>query len=48
MIEIRFCPWCGKALPTSLRDQWFAELQKLGIDPEDAPEKYKTDAWYQG
>jgi hypothetical protein len=47
-IEIRFCPWCGQALPASLRDEWFAELRKLGIEPENAPEEFRTGAWHQG
>ncbi|MCE7057147.1 hypothetical protein LZF95_20875 [Algoriphagus sp. AGSA1] len=48
-IVIDFCPWCGEKLPTSKRDQWFEEIEKLGIDPwtEDVPDKYSTDAWYR-
>ena len=43
-----FCPWCGKRLPASLRDQWFEELEKLGLDPaEDAiPPEYSDERWY--
>lgn len=48
VIGIQFCPWCGTRLQTSLRDRWFEELQKLGIEPDDAPEEYRTDAWYLG
>ena len=45
---IRFCPWCGSRLPESLRDAWFAELDRLGLEPEDPlPDRLKTDAWWK-
>jgi hypothetical protein len=49
-IGIRFCPWCGSALPDSLRDRWFKELEGLGIDPgeQSVPEQYRTSAWWAG
>ncbi len=47
MHTIRFCPWCGTELPTSLRDQWFDELERLGIEPEDAPDEFRTGEWYR-
>lgn len=49
-IKIEFCPWCGERLPESKRDEWFDELEKLGInDPwtEKVPDKYLTDEWYK-
>jgi len=49
-ILIDFCPWCGERLPESRRDEWFDELEKLGIhDPmnESVPDKYRTDEWYK-
>jgi hypothetical protein len=48
-IEIEFCPWCGQKLPESKRDQWFEEIEQLGIDPwsNDIPEKYLNDSWYR-
>ena len=48
-IPVNYCPWCGKKLPTSLRDKWFAELKALKIDPgaDKIPEKYQTDEWYK-
>ncbi|TRW89323.1 hypothetical protein [Flavobacterium sp. GT3R68] len=48
-ILIDFCPWCGEKLPNSKRDQWFDEIEKLGIDPwnGEIPEKYQTDKWYR-
>lgn len=50
IIRIRFCPWCGSALPASLRDRWFKELEALGIDPGEqaVPEQYQTSEWWAG
>jgi len=49
VVQIQVCPWCGAKLPTSLRDEWFDQLDKLGIDPYDKqiPEKYTTSAWWE-
>ncbi len=50
-IIIEHCPWCGKKLPKSKRDQWFDELESMGIESpfeQDLPIKYKTSAWWQG
>jgi len=33
IIGIEFCPWCGKKLPPSKRDEWFAELARRSLDP---------------
>jgi hypothetical protein len=48
-VTLDFCPWCGEKLPTSKRDRWFDEIEKLGIDPwtEDVPDKYNTDEWFK-
>jgi hypothetical protein len=49
-IKIDFCPWCGEKLRESKRDEWFDELEKLGIrNPwsEPIPNKYQTDEWYK-
>lgn len=48
-ILITHCPWCGQKLPNSKRDQWFDEIEKLGIDPwtENVPDKYNTDEWFR-
>ena len=43
-IIINYCPWCGKELPKSKRDEWFDTLEKLGfINPleEDIPIEFK-------
>lgn len=45
---LRFCPWCGGVLPESRRDQWFNELEEMGIDPDhqiEIPMRYMTDGW---
>jgi ribosomal protein S27AE len=47
---IAFCPWCGSCLPASLRDRWFTELERLGVDPSisEVPERFRSDAWWSG
>lgn len=48
-ILIKNCPWCGKILPASKRDEWFETLEKLGYDipfDENIPKKFKTSEWY--
>jgi hypothetical protein len=42
------CPWCGVRLPSSKRARWFAELDRLGLRPDDPdlPARLKTDAWW--
>lgn len=44
---INFCPWCGERLPNSRRDDWYDELERMGIDPSDGeiPSAYLTDEW---
>jgi hypothetical protein len=47
-IVINFCPWCGRKLPESQRDNWFLKLEELGFnDPfeDDIPEIFKSGAW---
>lgn len=46
---INHCPWCGRALPTSLRDEWFGLLETLGLEPtsRDVPIDMRTDAWWR-
>ncbi|HEY1189121.1 MAG TPA: hypothetical protein VGE74_15815 [Gemmata sp.] len=49
-LGIRFCPWCGTRLPASLRDEWFAELERHGIDPSagEVPAAFRSSAWWAG
>jgi hypothetical protein len=50
-VQISFCPWCGRRLPSSLRSQWFEELEALGFDSpveQEIPDKYKSEAWHAG
>lgn len=49
-ISIQFCPWCGKQLPYSKRDEWFDELEKRGYDSpfeQDIPEEFNSSLWYE-
>lgn len=50
-VRIRFCPWCGKPLPQSRRDDWFDRLEALGVEHpafnDDVPEAFRSDAWWQ-
>jgi hypothetical protein len=51
VMVLRFCPWCGKKLPDSRRQQWMDEMDKLNIpDPlfsEAIPRVYQSDEWYR-
>lgn len=48
-IEIYFCPWCGKKLPESQRENWVEELELLGYDEpfmnENIPQEFKSREW---
>lgn len=49
-IVIQHCPWCGKVLPESKRDEWFDLLEKQGYDTpldQDIPVEFQTSAWYE-
>lgn len=47
-LELRYCPWCGNKLPSSLRDEWFDYLEAREIDPESdlVPPEYQTEQWW--
>lgn len=50
-ILIQYCPWCGKRLPKSRREEWFECLEHLGFespfeDFEKIPIEFKSDLWY--
>jgi hypothetical protein len=32
---IQYCPWCGRLLPASLRNEWFDRMDAMLIDPTD-------------
>ena len=34
-VQLLFCPWCAQLLPSSLRDEWFDELERLGTDGKE-------------
>lgn len=48
-VLMEYCPWCGKKLPASKREEWFEELAKLGFEEplgeEEIPDKYKSGEW---
>ena len=45
---VRFCPWCGARLPDSLRDRWFEEMERRGVDPgeDPVPDEFQSSAWW--
>jgi hypothetical protein len=51
-LVIKFCPFTGKKLPESLRDEWFDKLNEIGIYPngpfidENIPLPFTTDNWW--
>ncbi|MCG8349508.1 MAG: hypothetical protein MI924_17215 [Chloroflexales bacterium] len=49
VVLIDYCPWCGAALPPSLREEWFEEMQRCGLEPGDdqPPPDMLTDAWWR-
>ena len=51
-----YCPWCGKKLPNSLREEFFNTLEKeynietdIGEYKErtDIPKEFKSDEWWK-
>ena len=48
-LVIKFCPWCGKPLPPSKREEWFEALEKIGFEnpllDENIPIEYKSSKW---
>jgi len=48
---IRFCPWCGKRFPESLREEWYRTLYAMGYsDPggdDDLPAEFESDRWWR-
>jgi hypothetical protein len=48
-IVIRYCPWCGKELPRSVRNDFFDRMDQLGIDyPDEAPPSECADStWWE-
>jgi hypothetical protein len=49
-VLISHCPWCGRGLPASRRDEWFERLEALGFDDpirQDVPEEFLSDGWYR-
>lgn len=47
---IYFCPWCGRRLPGSKREEWYETLYALGFnDPseQNVPDQFESDAWWR-
>lgn len=45
---IQFCPWCGSELPGSLRNEWFDEIDRQGLDEDGPlPKHLTTDEWWR-
>jgi hypothetical protein len=47
---IYFCPWCGRRLPASLREEWYQTLYGMGYnDPgeQDIPDEFESDTWWR-
>jgi hypothetical protein len=46
-----FCPFCGVELPGSLRAEWFAALEREGVDDpfeaETLPDGFVSDRWWR-
>jgi len=47
-IKISYCPWCSAKLPGSLRNEWFDQLERRGIDSDspNIPQEFLSDRWY--
>ena len=50
-VKIDACPWCGKVLPDSLREEWCRTLANKGYDPYSdqapIPPEFESAAWYR-
>lgn len=48
-VLMRFCPFCGAELPESLRDEWFAKVEAMELEPDDprVPPAMRTGAWWR-
>lgn len=52
IIRISFCPFTGKKLPEDLRDEWFDQLDKLGLedpwgdDEDKVPKEFHSEEWW--
>ena len=48
---MKYCPWCGGKLPTSLKSEYFRILKELGIEypcrESELPEEMRSDKWWR-
>jgi hypothetical protein len=49
ILPVRYCPWCGEKLPTSLKAEWLSRIGALGLseDSPDIPAPLANDAWWK-
>jgi hypothetical protein len=54
VVIMQYCMFCGKKLPTSLRDLWFDILENefglmnpLGKDKKKIPGEFLSDQWWR-
>jgi hypothetical protein len=47
--SITYCPWCGTKLPSDLGDEWFARIERLGLEPGDPriPDEMQDERWWK-
>ena len=48
---MKYCPWCGRKLPTSLRSEYFGILKESGLEypcrESELPEEMRSDKWWR-
>ncbi len=46
MFEVYYCPFCGCPLPSSLKNRWFGELERISTESSYVPLEIRTrDRW---
>jgi hypothetical protein len=48
--QIRYCPFCSRELPPSLKKQWYQALYAMGYaapSEQDIPSEYDSDVWWR-
>jgi hypothetical protein len=47
---IRHCPWCGRQLGASRREEWYRTLYGMGYDDpgeQELPPEFESDRWWR-
>lgn len=54
ILVMNFCPWCGRKLPASLREEFYAILEAANIDycgmsdnDDRLPEAMRSSRWWE-